>query len=132
MRMCFQSLTLLSGLRIWCYHELWCRLQTQGRSGVAVVVEQAGSCSSDSAPSLGTSKCLGCCCKKQTNKQNPKNGRGMEFTLWLSGLRTRHSVREDAGSIPGLVQWVKRIWCCLKLWCKSKMWFGSLIAMAVA
>ena len=26
---------------------------------------------------------------------------------WLSVLRTRHSVREDGGSIPGLTQWVK-------------------------
>ena len=28
----------LSGLRIWYYHELWCRSQTQFRSHVAVVV----------------------------------------------------------------------------------------------
>ena len=31
----------------------------------------------------------------------------VEFPLWLSGLRTQHSVREDLGSIPGLVQGVK-------------------------
>ena len=30
-----------------------------------------------------------------------------EFLLWLSGLRTQHSVREDVGSIPGLAQWGK-------------------------
>ena len=30
-----------------------------------------------------------------------------EFPLWLSGLRPLHSVREEAGSIPDLSQWVK-------------------------
>ena len=27
--------------------------------------------------------------------------------MWLSGLTTQHSVHRDAGSIPGLTQWVK-------------------------
>ena len=27
--------------------------------------------------------------------------------LWLNGLRVRHSVREDVGLIPALIQWVK-------------------------
>ena len=31
----------------------------------------------------------------------------MEFPLWLSRLRTQHSVCEDAGSIPGLTYWVE-------------------------
>ena len=30
-----------------------------------------------------------------------------EFQLWLSGLRTQHSVCEDADLILGLAQWVK-------------------------
>jgi len=29
----------------------------------------------------------------------------MEFLLWLSGLRTRHSIHENVGLILGLVQW---------------------------
>ena len=35
------------------------------------------------------------------------NGPTEEFLLWLSQLRTQHSLREDGGSIPGLDQWVK-------------------------
>ena len=33
-----QSLALLSGLRIWYFRELWCRSQTELRSGVAVAM----------------------------------------------------------------------------------------------
>ena len=56
MRLRVRSLALLSGLRIPCCHELWCRSQRQLGSYVAVAV--AGSCSSDSTPSLGTSHML--------------------------------------------------------------------------
>ena len=31
----------------------------------------------------------------------------LEFSLQLSGLKTRHSVCEDVDSIPGPTQWVK-------------------------
>jgi len=42
--------------------------QTWLRSYVPVVVVQAGSCSSDSTPSLGPSICHGCSPKKQKKK----------------------------------------------------------------
>ena len=57
MRLQVPSLALLSGLRIWHCHELWCRLQMRLRFHVAVALVQAGSYSSDSTPSLGTSMC---------------------------------------------------------------------------
>ena len=38
MRMQVWSLAPLSGLRIWCCRELWCRSKTRLRSGVAVAV----------------------------------------------------------------------------------------------
>ena len=31
----------------------------------------------------------------------------LEFPVWLSGLRTQHSLCEDVVPIPGLAQWVK-------------------------
>ena len=36
MKLQAQSLALLNGLRIQCCSELWCRLQTQLGSGIAV------------------------------------------------------------------------------------------------
>ena len=50
-------LGLLSGLRIWPCHELWCRSPTWLRSRVAVVLAQAGGYSSNQTPSLVTSIC---------------------------------------------------------------------------
>ena len=44
------SLALLSGLRIRHCRELWCRLQTQLGSRIAVAVVWTGSCSSDLTP----------------------------------------------------------------------------------
>ena len=49
--------------------ELWCRLQMQLRSPVALVMAVPGRCSSDLTPSLGTSICLQCDPKKQKKKK---------------------------------------------------------------
>ena len=67
----FQSLALLSGLRIWRCHEPWGRLQTQLGSGIAVV--WGGSCSSDFNPYLGTSiYATGVALKKKKKKAHTK------------------------------------------------------------
>ena len=50
-------LALLNGLRIQLCHKLQPRLLMRLRSGVALAVAQAHSCSSDSAPCLGTPRC---------------------------------------------------------------------------
>ena len=41
----------------------------------------------------------------------------LEFPLWLSSLRTKYSVCEDEGLIPGLSQWIKDLvllWLCCR------------------
>ena len=62
----------IPGLAQWvkdlALRELCCRSQTRLRSGVAVALAKAGSCSSDQTPSLGTSISCGCGPRKYKNK----------------------------------------------------------------
>ena len=69
MRTRVRSLALLSGLRIRCYHELWCRWQTRFGSRVAVAVVLASGYSLDYTPGLGTSTCRACSPKKRQKKE---------------------------------------------------------------
>ena len=48
------------------------------------------------------------------------------FPLWLSRLRTQHSILKDAGSIPGLAQWAKVPACC-KLHCRWQTQLRSML-----
>ena len=72
-RLQVESLALLSGLKIRCCHELWCRSQTRLGSWVAVALAQTDNYSSDLTPSLGTSIWHGCGPKKDKGpKKNKK------------------------------------------------------------
>ena len=51
--------------------------------------------------------------------------------LWCSGLRTQHSVCEDASLILASLTGI-RMWCCREPWSRSQMRLGSGIAVAVA
>ena len=78
MRTQVQWLASLSGLRIQYFHELWYKLQTQFRSHIAVAVVQAGSFSSNSTSSLGTSISCVCSPKKSKKKKKKKIGKELE------------------------------------------------------
>ena len=62
---------LIPGLAQWVKDSalLWCRVQMWLRSGIAVIVTWAGSCSFDLTPILGNSICPGCG-PKNKNKIN--------------------------------------------------------------
>ena len=91
MRIQVQSLALLSGrksrIAVTCGVGRRCKL----RSHVAVAVAQAGNCSSNSTPSLGTSICHRCGPKKAKNKQTK--------TLLIVKFQAQLNVQS-------LVQWI--------------------------
>ena len=70
------SLALLSGLRIQCCRELWCRSQTRLGSRVAAAVVYAGGYSSNEIPSLGTFICHGWGPRKDKKKKKKRMSDG--------------------------------------------------------
>ena len=70
MRLWVRSVASLSGLKMRRCRELWCRLQL--RCHVAVAVVEAGSCSSNPTPSLGTAMCHRCGSEKTPPKKTHK------------------------------------------------------------
>ena len=79
MRMQVRSLALLSGLGIWHYHELWCRLQTQLTSCVAVAVVEASGYNWTLSPE--TSMCLRRGPKNTKKKRKKKKKK--EYDHWV-------------------------------------------------
>ena len=73
MRIKVQSLALLSGSRICCCHEMWCRSQMQPGSRIAVTVMQAGGYSSIQPPAWKPSYIASTALKRQKTKNKIKN-----------------------------------------------------------
>ena len=68
-----EDVSLIPGLTQWVKKDPGLpqavrRSQIRLRSGIAVAVAQAGSCSSSSTPNLGTCTCPGCSPKRRINK----------------------------------------------------------------
>ena len=87
-RLQVRSLALLSGLRIWHCHELWCRWQKWLGGGMAVAVAGCGQLLPAAValirPSLGTSICHRCSPKKQ-NRQTNKQTKPPKTTTLTKG-----------------------------------------------
>ena len=102
MKMRAQSLVLLSGLRIPCCRELWCRSQTQlgSQVAVAVAVAVASSCRSHSIPSLWTSKMLRYQPLKQKKKKKDKTRKSNLYlfvrSFGYSTLKCTHYWEQEA------------------------------------
>ena len=83
-----RSLALLSGLRIQLCCKLQCRLEMEFGSQVAVAVAMAGSCSSDSTPSLGTPMC-----HRHSPKKKKKN---QVITIFMMKTQTERQPQSSS------------------------------------
>ena len=87
---------LIPGFAQWVKDplELWHRWQTQFRFGIAVAVAQAGSCSSDSIPNLGTAICHRCSPKKQKLKKKERKRKRNHSSICITSelIKTQNTV----------------------------------------
>ena len=95
-----QSLPLLSGLRIWHCHELWCRLQSQLRSHVAVALALAGSYSSNWTPNLGTHICTGVAQAMAKRQKKREKINIVNIFIYVSQILTRGA--EPLGQVENI------------------------------
>ena len=86
MRMQIGSPAPLSGLRIWCCREQWCKSQMGLGSHIAVAVTVVGSCSSDWTFSLGTSICCRCGPEKTPHPRYQIKRKKKKRTLGWQGV----------------------------------------------
>ena len=91
----------LSGSGIRHCPELWCRSKTQLSDPMLLWLWRRPAAVVSIWPlAWELPYALGSTLKRKIKRMG-------EFPLWLSGLRTWHSIHKDAGSIQGLTWWVK-------------------------
>ena len=110
MRMQVWSLVSLSGLRFWCYCELWCRLEAKLGSCLTEAVVQTSSCNSDLTSSLGASICCRCTRKREGKKKanymkhacTDKTGQPMISERWEAKTKSVSPPAAPAAALRGV------------------------------
>ena len=88
MRIRVRFLASLSGLRIWCCHELWCRSQTPLGFYDAVAVAVAGTCNSDLTPAWELPYATGLALKSKKKRKKEIGKLTLKFTWKEKGTAT--------------------------------------------